>query len=149
MFPNRQTTEPSSEKDSATVDAVPAAAKSAAEALFEKTLPPAQKTAEAQSATAVPTAEAAEPTQAELERLRDILFGSQARSTDRRMTGLETTVAALRQELTQLVEQKVGALANNATSQVSTTNRELGDRLVQQAADQNSRLRAAQEALNT
>ena len=45
-------------------------------------------------------ADAPEPTADELGRLRDILFGSQSRTLEKRLSDLETGLRSLRQEMT-------------------------------------------------
>ena len=46
----------------------------------------------------------------ELERLRDILFGSQTRSTEQRLNDLESQLETMRREFTDMFNEKVDGL---------------------------------------
>jgi DNA anti-recombination protein RmuC len=83
----------------------------------------------------------------ELDRLREILYGSQSRAAEKRMADLDSQLTALRQEMRDLVESRFTSLSNSASAQVDGVNRGLGDRLTRQADDQAAQLRAAQKAL--
>jgi uncharacterized phage infection (PIP) family protein YhgE len=49
----------------------------------------------------------------DLERLRDILFGSQARTIEQRLHDLEAELAAARQELTEAFDRKLAVVNDN------------------------------------
>jgi DNA anti-recombination protein RmuC len=83
----------------------------------------------------------------ELDRLREILFGSQSRAAEKRMADLDSQLTALRQEMRDLVESRFTSLSNSASAQVDGVNRGLSDRLTRQANDQAAQLRAAQKSL--
>jgi len=97
--------------------------------------------------TAVPApVETASPD--ELGRLRDILFGSQSRTYEKRLGDLETGLKTTRQEITDLISEKLNALADSTSSQFSDTRREFHDKLEKQGSDQSSQLRSAQKDLS-
>jgi DNA anti-recombination protein RmuC len=83
----------------------------------------------------------------ELDRLREILYGSQSRAAEKRIADLESRLTELRQEMRDLVESRFTGLSNSASAQVDGVNRGLGDRLTRQADDQAAQLRAAQKTL--
>lgn len=61
----------------------------------------------------------------DLERLRDILFGQQARTSAQRFAALETQLASLRRDL----EQRMGTNADTASAQVQEARTALTQRL--------------------
>ncbi len=87
-------------------------------------------------------------TDTELARLRDILFGGQARSTEKRMSDLELRVEAIRQDLSNQIEQKVGNLDQTAGSQLAATRTDFVERLNMKTEAQSNNLRAVQQELN-
>ena len=89
-----------------------------------------------------------EASAADIERLRDILFGAQARSTDRRLGDVEIRLETTRRELTSLLEEKVGALGDTAAEQLAEARKQLSDRLDGQDASQTTQLRAAHKELS-
>ena len=95
-----------------------------------------------------PSGSAIENNDVELARLRDILFGGQARQTDKRMADLELRVETMRQELTELIERKTDAVANSASSKLISTQTDLADRLTKQVNDQNTRVRTLHQELS-
>ena len=74
-----------------------------------------------------------EVTSDELDRLRDILFGSQTRVVERRLIDLENSLQTIQKDL-----------ENN----LQTVQKDLLGRLDKQAAEQTAQLRTAQKALN-
>ncbi len=94
------------------------------------------------------TALATDATPDELGRLRDILFGSQSRTLEKRLSDLESGLRATRQEMTDLLDVKLGALTESTSSQFSDTRRELHEKLDKQNTDHASQLRAAQKDLS-
>ncbi len=89
-----------------------------------------------------------QPSQSELERLRDILFGSQARSTDKQITDLSSQIEALRRDLTDQLNEKFDTLANNAHDETQGVNKELSDRLTTINNTQINDLRSTKTELN-
>ena len=87
-------------------------------------------------------------TDTELSRLRDILFGGQARSTEKRMSDLELRVEAIRQELSDQIERKVGNLDQTAGNQLAATRTDFVERLNMKTEAQSNNLRAVQQELN-
>lgn len=86
-------------------------------------------------------------TPADLERLREILYGSQARTTEKRITDLENRLIMLRQEMNDLLEKRFNSVAHDASSQVNSTNKELSERLTQVSTEQSAQLRGVQQTL--
>ncbi|MBK8616980.1 MAG: hypothetical protein IPN96_07675 [Anaerolineales bacterium] len=93
-------------------------------------------------------AETPEPTADELGRLRDILFGSQSRTLEKRLSDLETGLRFLRQETTDLLQDQIGTLAESTNTQFMETRREFNEKLDKQGIDQSAQLRAAQKDLS-
>jgi gas vesicle protein len=92
-------------------------------------------------------ADASEPTADELGRLRDILFGSQTRTFEKRLSDLETDFRSLRQEMTNLLQDQIGTLSESTNAQFVETRREFNEKLDKQGTDQSTQLRAAQKDL--
>ena len=84
----------------------------------------------------------------ELGRLRDILFGSQSRTLDKRLANLETDLRSSQDELTNLLHDQVGRLSEATSSQFADVRREFSSRLEKQGMDQSSQLRATQKDLS-
>lgn len=84
----------------------------------------------------------------ELDRLRDILYGNQARSTDRRLSDAEGQIEALRRNLTDLLHEKVDTLEKSTSTQLSSTNSGLAKRLEGQSGEQTAALRMVQQTLS-
>ena len=91
---------------------------------------------------------AAEPNGTELDRLREILYGSQSRATDKRLIDLETRLETYRRELTEALHEKINLTGEAAGSQLATARKELSDRLERQTTDQAAQLRNAQQNLS-
>lgn len=88
-----------------------------------------------------------EPTADELGRLRDILFGSQSRTLEKRLSDLESGLRSLRQEMTNLLQDQVGALSESTSTQFTETRRDLNEKIDKQGMDQSAQLRAVQKEL--
>lgn len=93
-----------------------------------------------------PTPEA--PAANELDRLRDILFGSQSRTTDKRLTDLETRLETTRLLLAQTIEERVNALADATASQAADQRRDLTARLDAQHTDHTALVRQTHKDLS-
>jgi hypothetical protein len=91
---------------------------------------------------------AAESGPDEINRLRDILFGSQTRSLDKRLGDLETRLETMRQELLNLFTEKIDALADSTSTQGAESRREFNSRLTSQAEEQSVHVRAVQKELS-
>lgn len=87
-------------------------------------------------------------TDTELARLRDILFGGQARSTEKRMSDLELRVEAVRQELAAQIDKKVSDLDTSSGNQLAATRTDFVERLNLKTDAQSQNLRTAQQELN-
>ncbi len=81
----------------------------------------------------------------EINRLRDILFGSQTRSLDKRLGDLETRLETVRQETANLFTEKIDRLANSTSAQFAETRREFNSKFTSQAEEQSAQLRAVQK----
>lgn len=88
-----------------------------------------------------------EPTADELGRLRDILFGSQSRTLEKRLSDLETGLKSLRQEMNNLLQDQIVALSESTSVQFVETRREFNEKLDKQGTDQSAQLRTAQKDL--
>jgi hypothetical protein len=84
----------------------------------------------------------------ELGRLRDILFGSQSRTMEKRLGDLESDLKRTRQEMTDLLNDRIGTLTDSTSTQFSDTRRDFSEKLDKQSADQSTQLRAAQKDLS-
>ena len=84
----------------------------------------------------------------ELERLREILYGNQARITERRLTDLESQIETLRRTLTDTLQEKVDTFASSSTAELSSTRIELTQRLEGQSNEQKAALRMTQQTLS-
>ena len=89
-----------------------------------------------------------EPTADELGRLRDILFGSQSRTLEKRLSDLETGLRSSRQEMTNLLQDQIGTLSEFTNGQFTETRREFSEKLDKQSTDQSAQLRVAQKDLS-
>lgn len=83
----------------------------------------------------------------ELERLREILYGSQSRTQEQRLARLEARQETLRQELTSLVNDKISSLQDTLTIQLGELRRELSNLLQQQSQEQQAQLQASRKEL--
>lgn len=151
MFPKKKTN--SSDVEETDVTVLAAETRPVELERFEKKAgppPPLSQPAQVKE-TAVALAEEEDSTQsgtpADLDRLRDILYGNQVRTTEKRISDLETRLASLRQEMHDLIERNFTSLSTDASSQVQETNRTLGDRLTQQSSEQATQLRTVQHDL--
>lgn len=102
----------------------------------------------------VESAEAATPASPEqvnpdeLGRLRDILFGSQSRTIEKRLGDLESGLNTTRREMTDLLNEKLNVLSDSTATQFSDLRREFNEKLDKQGTDQSSQLRAVQKELS-
>jgi uncharacterized phage infection (PIP) family protein YhgE len=94
-----------------------------------------------------PPASSPEPTADELGRLRDILFGSQSRTFEKRLSDLETGLQAARRELADTFHDKIEAASGAASTQLGDARTEFNRKLESQGAEQTTQLRAAQKDL--
>jgi hypothetical protein len=85
--------------------------------------------------------------EADIERLRDILFGAQARTTDVRLGNLENRLETIRQELIDLIENRSNSNAQSATSQVTAVRKELSESIEHKTEAQSAQLRAIHQEL--
>lgn len=87
--------------------------------------------------------------QNELERLRDILYGSQSRATEQRMSDLEARSARLHQELLDTLSERLEALSTSFNNQITALRSEFNDRVAQESGQQSTALQSAQREFNT
>ncbi len=85
----------------------------------------------------------------DLERLRDILFGTQTRGTEKRLEDLEIQLASLRRELTDLIHEQVKEVGNRSSSQTTAVHKELTERGSQTDKQHSSQLRQVEQKLTT
>jgi hypothetical protein len=87
------------------------------------------------------------PMSGDLETLRDILFGNQARATEDRLDQLERQLAAARRDLQESFTKRLDALTEKSSSQLGTAREELSQRLAKQDSQQGEQLKATREEL--
>ena len=83
----------------------------------------------------------------ELSRLRDILYGQQARTSEQKFQEFEGRLAQTRQELTAALTEKVEALGDALEAKINALRKDLTERLDQQTNEQKSQLQTAQQSL--
>ena len=89
-----------------------------------------------------------EPSAGELERLRDILFGSQTRLLETRLNDLEVDFEETRREMAATLNEKLEALSGSSSVKLETTQKELSGRFDAQVADHAAKLRSVQKELS-
>jgi DNA anti-recombination protein RmuC len=87
-------------------------------------------------------------TPTELESLRNILFGNQARATDTRLNQLETHLESQRLHLEEAIQEQVAAMGTQAAQQLEATRKAMTDQIARQFADQAEQQRSLQQELN-
>ena len=93
--------------------------------------------------------EADMPMAGDLETLRDILFGNQARATEDRLDLIERQLAATRRDLQDDYGKRLDALAEKSANQLAAAQADLSQRLDKQDASQSEQLKSAHEELST
>lgn len=106
------------------------------------------------------------PSGNDLDQLRSILFGNQARAIEKRVNDLELHLESVRRELNQYFDEQIDSLAETTTADLTKAqqsfndqlnaqtleqtkqNKELQDRLEQLATDFNKQLQTTQKQLN-
>jgi hypothetical protein len=88
-----------------------------------------------------------EPTSDELGRLRDILFGTQTRTIEKRLSDLEVGLPSARREISDTFSDKLEALSSFTSAQLSDARNEFNQKLETLGADQGAQLRARQKEL--
>lgn len=94
------------------------------------------------------TPEKTAETSNDLEQLRAILYGNQARATEKRMTDLEARLETVRQELNDSITERVSSAAGSSASELAKTRQELSDQLARQQADSAAQNKAWEERLD-
>lgn len=89
-----------------------------------------------------------EPSAGELERLRDILFGSQTRLLETRLNDLEVDFEETRREMATTLNEKLEELAGSSSVKLETTQKELSGKFDAQVADHAAKLRSVQKELS-
>jgi hypothetical protein len=87
-------------------------------------------------------------TQSELESLRNILFGNQARATDMRLNHLETHLESQRLHLEDAIQKQTAAVGIQAAQQLEATRKALAEQIVRQSVEQTEQQRSMQQELN-
>lgn len=101
----------------------------------------AKKSSEAQAAAETPMT-------GDMETLRDILFGNQARATEDRLDQLERQLAAARRDLQESFGKRLDALAEKSAGNLGKAQVELSQRLDKQDGQHSEQLRATREELS-
>lgn len=83
-----------------------------------------------------------DPPSHELETLRNLIYGNQARAAEKRITNLERRVETVYAELGETIRSKTGEAGTHAAEQLAQVRRELLDRMDGQHADLVKRLDA-------
>jgi hypothetical protein len=90
----------------------------------------------------------------DLDQLRTILFGNQARAIEKRLNDLELYLDTVRREMTQQFDERITALAESsaedlakAEAEQNRQNKDLQDRLDKLATDLSKQLQAVQKEL--
>lgn len=83
----------------------------------------------------------------DLERLRDILFGSQTRSAEQRLSDLENQLERTDQEFAEIFSEKVDTLQSAYSTNLNSTRKELSEGLEEQNSEQMASLRAMEQSL--
>jgi DNA anti-recombination protein RmuC len=87
-------------------------------------------------------------TQTELESLRNILFGNQARATDTRLSQLESHLESQRLHLEEAIQEQTTAVSTQAAQQLEATRKALTDQIARQSTEQAEQQRSLQQELN-
>lgn len=85
----------------------------------------------------------------DLEQLRDILFGNQARSTEERLNRLERSLDTSRQELNDLFTERLNWLRESSSEELAKLHSKIVDQLNRQDEKQAGLLRQTQSDLDT
>lgn len=80
----------------------------------------------------------------DLDQLRDILYGNQARATENRLADLEARLETVRRELNQAFNERITALADSSSSQLDKSYKKISDQLAKQQSNQESQNQALQ-----
>jgi len=83
----------------------------------------------------------------DLDQLRTILFGNQARAIEKRIHDLELRLETVRRELNQHFNERLDALAETTAADLASVQQELNEQLAGQAADQTKQNKELQERL--
>ena len=76
------------------------------------------------------------PTGNDLDQLRTILFGNQARAIEKRLNDLEIHLEDVRREINQHFDEKIDALAETTANDLGKTQESFNEQLASQAAEQ-------------
>ncbi len=87
-------------------------------------------------------------TNPDLDQLRNILYGNQARATESRLDDLEARLETVRRELSEDLNKRAASLSNSSSSQLNNTQQTLVTQIEQMATDFNQRLSAQIATLN-
>lgn len=84
----------------------------------------------------------------DLDQLRTILFGNQARAMEKRINDLELRLEVVRRELKQHFDDRLEALATATAADLAKAQQELNEQLSNQAADQAKQNKELQDRLD-
>jgi DNA anti-recombination protein RmuC len=102
----------------------------------------------ARASQPIPTADRGGIMGSELETLRELIFGNQAREFSRRLDTLESQLAASRRELQTLIHDTSGAVAQDATAKTTAVRKDLTQKLDKQYAELSARLEQLEETFS-
>ncbi|MGB0387421.1 MAG: hypothetical protein ACPGWR_21595 [Ardenticatenaceae bacterium] len=88
------------------------------------------------------------PVTGDLERLRDILFGNQNRTTEQRVSDLENRLEGTHRQLSEMFHDKIDTLQSSYSNNLSSTRNALTQQLEEQMSEQTSSLRTIEHALS-
>jgi len=79
-------------------------------------------------------------THADLDQLRNILYGNQSRATEQRLTDLDSRLETIRRELSEDINERSSSVSASASKQLTDTRQSLSDQINQMSADFTQRL---------
>ena len=88
------------------------------------------------------------PSGNDLDQLRTILFGNQARAIEKRVNDLERHLEDVRRQLNQHFDERLDALAESTTADLAKTQKEFNEQLAKQGVEQAEQNKALNERLD-
>lgn len=86
---------------------------------------------------------------AELERLREILYGSQARSLEHRLSQLKGQLETIQQALTDTFNERISTLETHVTNNVRQVQQNFGTQIEEHASEQSASLRSTHQSFTS
>lgn len=84
---------------------------------------------------------------ADLEGVREILWGRQARVTSTRIDRVENKVGVIERDLSERVDQQIRGMSDSVVAKLTTTQRQMADQMSQQAKQTSSQIRTLRQDL--